>query len=109
MSSLAVMDAMTELSPNAAKCREVTLKLCWPHLQQDQDGSDAATAYGAGGEATGLVPNLGDGEAASMMSGYDAWCELMSTTGGVPLWQWPNVDDQSLNFFYGAGGGPYNQ
>lgn len=87
------MDAMTELSPNSSKCRDICLELSWPHLQ---DGG--AGAYGG---AASLVPNLADGEAASMIDGYDAWCQLMSTTStAVPISQWPNVDDQGLNFFY---------
>lgn len=94
------MSAMAELSPNSAKCREITLKLCWPHLQDDRahlinDGQ-------------AFIPNLGEAEAASMLNGYDAWCGLMRGAGGnVPLFQWPNVDDQDLNVFYGAGGGHY--
>jgi mannosyl-oligosaccharide alpha-1,2-mannosidase len=104
-SSLAIMDAMTELSPNSGKCREISLKLCWPHLQDDRD----ATLYGGGdGEqaAEAFIPSLGDAEAASMLNGYDAWCGLMrGNGGGVPLYQWPNVDDQDLDIFYGAGGG----
>ena len=139
-SSLAVMDAMQDLSPNSGKCREVSLKLCWPHLHEneagvqpplycDDDGNDqaraaaaaAAAAAGAagGGPASGpnnsasasFVPTIGDGEAASMMDGYDAWCWMMQDTtnsGAVPhLYQWPNVDDQDLNVFYGAASGPY--
>ena len=103
-SSLAVMDAMTELSPNSAKCREISLKLCWPHLQDD-DG--AAPLYG-GGDEQAFLPQLGEAEAASMLNGYDAWCGLMRGAGGnVPLYQWPVVDDPDLNIFYGAAGGHY--
>ena len=97
-SSLAVMDAMTELSPNSAKCREISLKLCYPHLQDDN-----TQLYS---DEQAFIPNLGDAEAASMLNGYDAWCGLMRGGGGnvPPLYQWPNVDDQDLNIFYGAGG-----
>lgn len=92
------MDAMTEISPNSAKCREISLKLCWPHLQDDN-----AQLYS---DEQAFIPNLGDAEAASMLNGYDAWCGLMRGAGGnvPPLYQWPNVDDQDLNIFYGAGG-----
>ena len=96
-SSVAVMDAMTELSPNSSKCRDICLELSWPHLQ---DGG-AAGAYNNDNNTTSFVPNLADGEAASMMDGYDTWCQLMSSTDtAVPMYQWPNVNDQSLNFFY---------
>src|SRR6478609_10476307 len=33
--SLAVMGGMAELNPNSSKCRDITLKLCWPHLNGD--------------------------------------------------------------------------
>ncbi|OBT38698.1 hypothetical protein VE00_10647 [Pseudogymnoascus sp. WSF 3629] len=96
--SLAVMDAMSELSPNSSKCREISLKLCWPHLQEE-----GTQFYN---DDTAFLPNLADGEAASVMNGYDAWCALMSNTGeGVPLYQWPNLDDEGLNFFYGLDSG----
>ncbi|OBT58323.1 hypothetical protein VE04_00742 [Pseudogymnoascus sp. 24MN13] len=96
--SLAVMDAMSELSPNSSKCREISLKLCWPHLQEE-----GTQFYN---DDTAFLPSLADGEAASVMNGYDAWCALMSNTGeGVPLYQWPNLDDEGLNFFYGLDSG----
>lgn len=102
-SSLAVMESMAELSPNSGKCRDITLKLCWPHLQNNEEN---VAVYN---DEQAFVPNIGDAEAASLLSGYDAWCGLMrSTSGGVPLYQWPNVDDQDLNFFYGAGGGHFS-
>ncbi|KAH6886845.1 fungal-specific transcription factor domain-containing protein [Thelonectria olida] len=91
-SSLAVMEAMAELSPNSSKCRDISMKLCWPHLEEEttqvQDDS------------TLLLPNLADGEEASMMSGYDMWCQLMSNAStGAPMYQWGNLDDQHLSFF----------
>ncbi|OBT66781.1 hypothetical protein VE03_04002 [Pseudogymnoascus sp. 23342-1-I1] len=98
--SLAVMDAMSDLSPNSSKCREISLKLCWPHLQEE-----GTQFYN---DDTAFLPSLADGEAASVMNGYDAWCALMSNTGeGVPLYQWPNLDDEGLglNFFYGLDSG----
>ncbi|KAF4126770.1 hypothetical protein GMORB2_0507 [Geosmithia morbida] len=64
----------------------------------------AAAAVGAGGvpPATGpFVPQIGESEVASMMDGYDAWCQHMANTGGtIPSYQWPGVNDQGLNFFY---------
>ena len=105
LSSLAVMSDMADLSPNSGKCHEITVKLCWPHLQ----GDDAPASYD--GDCGALVPDLGDGEAAttSVMSGYDAWCGLMRDTTGLgeagALYQWPDVGDPDLNFFYAAGGG----
>lgn len=88
------MEAMADLSPNSLKCRDISLKLCWPHLQED--GSQRQE------DNTVLVPNLGDGEAASVLNDYDAWCALMSNTSTAvpPMYQWPNVEDQHLNFFY---------
>ncbi|KAF4968338.1 hypothetical protein FSARC_4284 [Fusarium sarcochroum] len=63
--SLIVMGAMAELNPNSSKCRDITLKLCWPHL--DEDGShtfcDSAT----------FMPGTTDSEAASIISGYNTW------------------------------------
>ena len=92
------MDAMSELSPNSSKCREISLKLCWPHLQEE-----GTQFYD---DNTAFLPSLADGEAVSVMNGYDAWCALMSNTGeGVPLYQWPNLDDEGLNFFYGLDSG----
>jgi mannosyl-oligosaccharide alpha-1,2-mannosidase len=137
------MDAMQDLTPNSGKCREVTLKLCWPHLHEHEGGVQQPQLYGDdnsnnsnnnndqaraaaaaaaaaaappgtgpnnGGSAS-FVPSIGDGEAASMMDGYDAWCWMMQDTtnsGAVPhLYQWPNVEDQDMNIFYGAASGPY--
>lgn len=95
------MEAMTELSPNSARCREISLKLCYPHLQDDAN----AALYN---EEQGFIPSLGDAEAASMLNGYDAWCGLMrGATSNVPLYQWPVMDDGDLNIFYGAAGGHY--
>jgi mannosyl-oligosaccharide alpha-1,2-mannosidase len=87
------MDSMSELSPNSSKCRDISLKLCWPHLQE----KEGAQFYN---DNTAFLPTLADGEAASVMNGYDEWCALMTNTGGeVPLYQWPNLDDEGLNFF----------
>lgn len=93
-SSLAVMESMADLSPNSSKCRDISLKLSWPHLQGDGTQLHDENAV--------LMPNLGDGEAASVLNDYDAWCELMSNTSTAvpPMYQWPNVEDQHLNFFY---------
>lgn len=93
------MDAMIDLTSNSSNCREITLKLCWPYLQQEEevpfDGSQA-----------GFIPDLGDTEAAEEIDNYNAWCEQMSTTeGSVPMYQWPHVDENGLDFFLGAGFG----
>lgn len=101
-SSVSVMGAMTDLSPNSSKCRDISLRLCWPHLGEDEERTQVYGDGGAGAPFT-APPNMGEGEAASMMNGYDAWCQLMSNTGGGGLpttYQWPSVDDQTLNFFY---------
>jgi mannosyl-oligosaccharide alpha-1,2-mannosidase len=86
------METMAELSPNSSKCRDISLKLCWPHLQEEDTQSyndDAA-----------LLPSLADGEEASMISGYDMWCEMMSKAStGAPMYQWANLDDQHLSLF----------
>ena len=99
------MSAMADLSPNSGKCREISIKLCWPHLQ----GDGTPPPYDS--DCEGVMPELGDNEAMTtpVMSGYDAWCGLMSDTtglgGGGALHQWPDLDDPDLNFFYAAGGG----
>lgn len=48
------MDSMSELSPNSSKCREISLKLCWPHLQEE-----GTQFYD---DNTAFLPSLADGE-----------------------------------------------
>lgn len=82
------MDAMTDLCPNSSTCREITVKLCWTHLW---DGDTSL-----GGEQTGF-------EAASAINDYNSWCEQMASIDGeVPMYQWPEVDENEMDFFYGA-------
>lgn len=89
-SSVAIMDAMEDLCANSSNCREITVKLCWPHLEEEVPFDV---------EQAGL-------EAASEINDYNAWCEQTRTTDGeVPMYQWPDIDENGLNFFYGAGFG----
>ena len=83
---------MEDLCANSSNCREITVKLCWPHLEEDVVPFDI--------EQAGL-------EAAAEINDYNAWCEQTRTTnnGEVPMYQWPDIDENGLNFFYGAGFG----
>lgn len=94
------MDAMIELTSNSSNCREITLKLSWPHLQEEEE------VPFDGGQAS-LIPDLGDTEGAEEIDNYNAWCEQMSTIeGSVPMYQWPHVDEENgMDFFLGAGFG----
>lgn len=84
------MDAMVDLCPNSSNCREICVKLCWPHLEEDVSFDS---------EQAGL-------EAASEINDYNAWCEqTRDTNGAVPMYQWPDIDENGFNFFYGAGFG----
>ena len=87
------MTAMEDLCANSSNCREITVKLCWPHLEEDVAPFDI--------EQAGL-------EAAAEINDYNAWCEQTqrtTTNGEVPMYQWPDIDENGLNFFYGAGFG----
>ncbi|KAJ4186290.1 hypothetical protein NW767_012710 [Fusarium falciforme] len=89
--SSAIMGAMAELNPNSSKCRDISLKLCWPHL--DEEG---ARTYC---DSAPFLTGTADSEAASIISGYDTWCELMSNTStGAPMYQWTDLHDPALNF-----------
>ena len=85
------MGAMVELNPNGSKCRDISLKLCWPHL--DEEGAHTYC------DSAPFLTGTADSEAASIISGYDAWCELMSNTStGAPMYQWTDLNDPALNF-----------
>jgi mannosyl-oligosaccharide alpha-1,2-mannosidase len=91
------MTAMEDLCANSSNCREITVKLCWPHLQEE-----AATA------AEVVAVPFDVEQAASEINDYNAWCEQTqrtTTNGEVPMYQWPDIDENGLNFFYGAGFG----
>lgn len=89
--SLDIMDSMSDLSPNSHKCREVCLKLCWPHLQEAAQEFDDSAAF---------LPNLDEGEEAAIMSGYDVWCELIGNASGeVPLYPLQDVNGENLSYF----------
>ncbi|KAJ4020403.1 hypothetical protein NW766_001883 [Fusarium irregulare] len=90
--SLSVMGGMTELNPNSSKCRDITLKLCWPHL--DGDGTQTYS------ENPSFMPNVAETEAASIISGYNTWCESMTNAGiSVPTYEWADENDSTLGFF----------
>lgn len=91
-SSLAIMDAMGEVNPNSSKCREISLKLCWPHLEEE-----GIPLYCS---STAFPSGMADSETASVVSGYDMWCKLMSNPStGAPIYQWADSNDQTLSFF----------
>ncbi|KAM0495502.1 hypothetical protein ACHAP8_008096 [Fusarium lateritium] len=90
--SLTVMGGMAELNPNSSKCRDITLKLCWPHLNED-----GTRAYC---ENPTFMPNVAENEAASIISGYNTWCESMTNAGiSVPTYEWADDNDSALGFF----------
>lgn len=89
--SLSIMGAMAELNPNSSKCRDITLKLCWPHL--DEEG---ARTYC---DNAPFVPSVGDSEAASIINGYNTWCESMTNAGISVPYDWADDNDSALGFF----------
>ncbi|SPJ72825.1 uncharacterized protein FTOL_02554 [Fusarium torulosum] len=90
--SLAIMGAMVELNPNSSKCRDITLKLCWPYLEEE-----GARTYC---DNTSFMTGVADSEAASIISGYNTWCESMSNAGiSVPTYDWADDNDSALSFF----------
>ncbi|KAF4461442.1 Regulatory GAL4 [Fusarium albosuccineum] len=90
--SLTIMSAMAELNPNSSKCRDITLKLCWPHL--DEEG---ARTYC---DNTSFMTGVADSKATSIISGYNIWCESMSNAGiSVPTYDWADDNDSALGFF----------
>ncbi|KAF5611391.1 regulatory GAL4 [Fusarium subglutinans] len=89
--SLSIMGAMAELNPNSSKCRDITLKLCWPHLEEE-----GARTYC---DNAPFVPSVGDSEAASIINGYNTWCESMTNAGISVPYDWADDNDSALGFF----------
>ncbi|KAM0419174.1 hypothetical protein ACHAPD_002726 [Fusarium lateritium] len=90
--SLTVMGGMAEVNPNSSKCRDITLKLCWPHLNEDGTRTYC--------ENPTFMPNVAENEAASIISGYNTWCESMTNAGiSVPTYEWADDNDSALGFF----------
>jgi transcriptional regulatory protein GAL4 len=86
------MGGMAELNPNSSKCRDITLKLCWPHLNEDGTRTYC--------ENPTFMPNVAENEAASIISGYNTWCESMTNAGiSVPTYEWADDNDSALGFF----------
>lgn len=62
---------MIDLCPISSNCHEITVKLCWPHLEEKSVPLDNDQAVL---------------EAASRINDYNGWCEqTRSTNGAVPM------------------------
>ncbi|KAF2184731.1 hypothetical protein K469DRAFT_579204 [Zopfia rhizophila CBS 207.26] len=97
-SSLAVMDAMVDLNPNSSKCRDVTLRLCGANLYGEDEHLYSEIPTGLFGLTDD--PSGWSTETDWTISGYEAWCELLSNAStGTSTYQAMSVDDWGLGFF----------